>query len=80
MSTKLDEAIQAVLAASQPTGCWATRLDGDAAEFIRRLKEEETKGIRVSRTETLRFLRDVWNVTVGEDSLRNHMKGRCSCG
>lgn len=79
MSKKLDDAVAAVLAASQPPGCWASRLEGDAAEFIRRLREEESKGVKVSRAASRDILKQVWEVEISEDALRNHMKRRCSC-
>lgn len=79
MSKKLDEAIEALLSISHTARCWASKLEGDAAEFMRRIKAEEDKGVKVSRTGARSILKDVWGVDIGEDGFRSHLLGRCSC-
>lgn len=77
--SQVDDAIAAVLAASQPKGCWAASLEGDAAEFVRRLKEAKESGQGVSISVALDLLRDGWDVVISEKSLRSHLAGRCRC-
>lgn len=78
--SKLDDAIAAVMAASQKPGCWASHLEGDAAKFVARLKEEEDKGNKPNRAATSKILNDVWGVKISDERIRNHFRGSCSCG
>lgn len=77
--TKLDDAVAAIMAASQPTGCWASRLEGDAKKLMDRLLEEEDKGNKPNRTAVQKVLREVFDVKVSDDRIRAHLTRRCSC-
>lgn len=76
---KLDDAIAAVLEASKPQGCWGSHLKGDAANFVARLREEEAKGTKVSRTATQKVLSDVFGVKIGTNAIADHLRGVCRC-
>lgn len=82
MTKKLDDAIAATLAASQPAGCWAIRLDGEAAAYVTAMREAEISGRygRISRVTMQTELADRWGIRIGDDVLRRHMRGVCSCG
>lgn len=77
--SKLDDAIAAVMAASQKSGCWAYQLEGEAAEFVDRLQAEEQKGNKVSRVMTRKILKDAFDIQTSEKAIRNHLAGLCSC-
>ena len=77
--SKLDDAIAAIMASSQPVGCWATRLEGDAKTLIGRLRDEEDKGNKPNRTAVQKVLRDVFDVKVSDDRIRYHLTRSCSC-
>lgn len=77
--TKLDDAVAAIMAASQPTGCWALRLEGDAKKLMDRLREEEDKGNKPNRKAVQKVLRDVFEVKVSDDRIRYHLTRSCSC-
>lgn len=79
MSAKLDKAIEAVLQASKPQGCWASHLTGDVAKFVKRLREEEAKGVTIGRKATQTVLREAFDLKVSEDSIRKHLTGACHC-
>lgn len=79
MSAKLDKAIEAVIEASRPQGCWASHLTGDAKKFVARLKEEEAKGLTISRTAVERVLREAFDVKIGNKAVAKHLTGSCSC-
>ena len=77
--SKLDDLIAATLAAAQPQGCWASRLEGDAAKYVAALTEEEKRGNRVSRVTMRKILIEGFDTRVSEERLRNHLVGGCSC-
>lgn len=77
--SKLDEAIAAIMAASQPAGCWASRLEGDADKLVARLRDEEDKGNKPNRIAVQKVLREVFEVRISEDRIRNHLTRQCSC-
>lgn len=79
MSKKLDDAIAAIMAASQPPGCWAGRLTGDAAELVRRLREEEAKGNKPNRSAVAKVLREAFGVKISDERVRTHLTGSCGC-
>ena len=79
MTSKLDKAIEAVLAASQPQGCWASHLSGDAKKFVTRLTEEESKGVKIARRMVSRILNETWDIKVSPDAIANHLSGGCLC-
>jgi hypothetical protein len=79
MSKKLDDAIAAILAAAQPQGCWASRLNGEAKELVLRLKEEEAKGNKPNRVAVVKVLYAAFDVKTSEEGVRKHLNGTCSC-
>ncbi len=79
MTSKLEAALAAILSAPSRGSCWASRLDGDARKLVERLKEEEAKGTKISRTATQKVLREVFDVRASEEMVRAHLKGLCSC-
>lgn len=77
--SKLDDALEAIMAASRPAGCWASHLEGDAAELVRRLREEEDRGNKPNRTAVAKVLREVFDVQVSDERVRHHLTRGCSC-
>lgn len=78
--SKLDELIAATLAASQPQGCWASRLEGDAKKYVAAMKEAEQSGRygKVSRAAMSRVLAEL-GVRISEKQITAHLTGRCRC-
>lgn len=80
MLSKLDDLIAATLAASQPQGCWAAGLEGDAKKYIEAMVAAERSGEygKVSRVTVQRNLVGL-GVKIGESQIRAHLTGTCSC-
>lgn len=77
--SKLDDAIAAIMEQSKPSGCWASRLEGDVAQLVARLKEEEDKGNKPSRVAVRKVLKEAFGISVSEERVRAHLTGICSC-
>ncbi len=52
--------------------CWATKVDGDAAEFVGAIHELLAGGTDVNMAETARILTGEYGVRIEQTSVRNH--------
>lgn len=66
--------------ATSDVRCWAGKLDGQAAEYVRLLEEAEAaKPGAVNRAQVSRDLRTHFAVTVDRTRVASHFNGGCRC-
>lgn len=80
MSPSLDDLLAAAYAQRQPgPRCWAARLTGLAAEFVRRAEELVREGKGPPLEGLRRVLVEELGLSVGASSVSRHFRGVCGC-
>lgn len=59
--------------------CWASRLEGKAAEYVAALEAAIEKGVTVTYAQVTRDLADVFGVDMGDTQVRRHFQKECRC-
>lgn len=79
MSKSVDDLVASLPTAHHGHGCWAGDLEGDAAEFLEAVKAREEAGEKVLRGAIRDVLKREFDITIGDQALRNHLLSRCRC-
>ncbi len=59
--------------------CFAAKLEGEAKEFLDRLREQYSTGGEIVYTVTTSIMREL-GVNIGYQQIRRHIRGDCTCG
>lgn len=79
MTESVDDLVASIPSSQSGAGCWASRLEGRAAEFVAAVKAREEQGVKLNRGVIIEKLKSEFDVIIGEERLRYHLLGRCSC-
>lgn len=59
--------------------CWASRLEGKAAEYVTAIEAAIGEGATVTYSQVARDLADVFGIDMGDSQVRRHFRKECRC-
>jgi len=79
MSKSIDELVASLPESRYGNLCWAQSLESPAVEFLEAVKQREATGVKLHRGSIVMTLKREFDVTIGEEAVRKHIKGMCRC-